>query len=187
MISTSGAIDWITPWQVPTKSSCRPKSLRKVTNMAATLSARREDGLDQTVKIVSTSLFDDSHPGFSRCRGRLGTDRDGRDRDPELPVGPGGRRRGEHDQVALQRLCRTHRPRPVEGDEVSAELVGEQATSILGPGEQDAPVRMRELGEQPLLRGHRRDEIDLALPGLGGRLPDRGPPPRVAPAAAAKR
>src|SRR5213075_3293570 len=106
-ISTSGAIDLITPWQVPTKSSCRPKSLRKVTNMAATLSARREDGLDQTVEIVSASLFDDSHPGFSRCRGRRGTDRDSRDRDTELGVGPGGRRRGEHDQVALQRLCRT--------------------------------------------------------------------------------
>ena len=30
MISASGAIRFITPWQVPTKSSCNPKSVRKV-------------------------------------------------------------------------------------------------------------------------------------------------------------
>jgi hypothetical protein len=32
MIWTSGAIALMTPWQVPTKSSWSPKSLRKVTN-----------------------------------------------------------------------------------------------------------------------------------------------------------
>ena len=30
MISTSGAIRFITPWHVPTKSSATPKSVRKV-------------------------------------------------------------------------------------------------------------------------------------------------------------
>src|SRR5947208_15046 len=34
MISTSGAMRFITPWQVPTKSSCTPKSVRNVMNRA---------------------------------------------------------------------------------------------------------------------------------------------------------
>ena len=39
MISTSGAIFLMTPWQVPTKSSARPKSLRKVMNFCSAMTS----------------------------------------------------------------------------------------------------------------------------------------------------
>src|SRR5438093_2259898 len=73
MISTSGAIDLITPWQVPTKSSWSPKSLRKVTNTRATLRAGSEHGFDQALEVVCLSLAHDSHAGFPRRGGRLWT------------------------------------------------------------------------------------------------------------------
>src|SRR6266516_4868117 len=45
MIWTWGAIDLITPWQVPTKSSCNPKSLRKVMNTRADFKRSRRGRL----------------------------------------------------------------------------------------------------------------------------------------------
>ncbi len=41
MISASGAMRFITPWQVPTKSSFRPKSLRNVMNTSRSVTPTR--------------------------------------------------------------------------------------------------------------------------------------------------
>src|SRR5947208_1377247 len=135
MICTSGAIVLMTPWQVPTKSSCRPKSLRNVRNTGPpTLSGRRDYGLDQSVEIVRGRLAHDAHAGGFCSGGRLRSDRDGRDRDPELRIRTRSGSRGEHHEVALERLCRPNGPRSVERDEVGVELLDQQTACILGAG-----------------------------------------------------
>jgi hypothetical protein len=128
----------------------------------------------------------DSHSGSLRCSSRLRADGNGRDREPELCVPPRGRRRGEHNEVTFRRLGRPNRPCSVEGDEVGAELVDEQPPGVLGAREENAPGWTRKLRQQALLCRDSRDEIDLAAPSLGGRLPDRGHPPRFAFGPAAK-
>src|SRR6476659_868072 len=99
MISASGAIRLITPWQVPTKSSWSPKSDRNVITIGGTLrrslDRRPPDGLDQPVEIVRLSLGDDVDAGCLRGARRLGPDRDGGQLKPERGEGLGGRGRGQ--------------------------------------------------------------------------------------------
>ena len=80
MICASGAIRLITPWQVPTKSSWRPKSLRKVTNTRRSLSPRAGPRRRASPPRATTST-----PGLPRGRVVCG---------PMLTAGmpaPGGR------------------------------------------------------------------------------------------------
>src|SRR5205823_4005864 len=91
-----------------------------------------------------------------------------------------GGRGGEHDDVALRRLVRPELHRPVERDEIRADFLREQAPSALRGGEEDAPGRARELGEQALLRRDARNEVrgepgSLERLGRGGT--DGGDPP----------
>ena len=62
----------------------------------------------------------------------------------------------------------------IERDEVGVELVDEQAPGVFRASEEDAAGRTRKLGQEALLRGDGRDEIDLAAPGLGCGLADCG-------------
>jgi len=132
------------------------------------------------------SLLQDVHAGLPSCRSRFRSDRHRGNREPELRVPAGGRRRGEHNEVAFRRLGRPNRPCSVKSDEVGAELVGEQPSGVLGAREENAPGWTRKLRQQALLRRDSRNEIDLASPRLGGRLPDRCHPPRFTFGPAAK-
>src|ERR1044072_9219149 len=80
MISVSGAMVLITPWQVPTKSSWSPKSERKVITMGGSLPRPRgrrrpRDGFDQSVEVVRARLRDHPYSGQLGGACRLGTDR----------------------------------------------------------------------------------------------------------------
>src|SRR4051812_10138914 len=176
----------MTPWQVPTKSSCSPKSLRNVTNTRATLSAGSEDGFDQAVEVMRVSLLHDSDTPFVCRRSRLRPDRHCRNREPELRVGAGGRRRGKHDEVAAKRVLRPDPPGSVESDEVGAELVDDKTTSVRGACEENVPGRRRKFCQEAPLRRARRNETDLPAPGLGCCLPDCSHPPRFTFGAAAE-
>ncbi len=128
MISISGAIRFITPWHVPTKSSSSPKSVRKVTNtLSATLTPL--DGGDEAVEVVRLGLGGDSEAGGLRRPRRLRADRDGRDVRAELGEGAGRRAGREHDEVAVRwrrraargacgraRRSRRRAPRPAAGE-----------------------------------------------------------------------
>ena len=77
---------------------------------------------------------------------------------PERAESAGGGGRGEHDDIAGGRR-RTQLGRPVERQEVRAELVDDERAGALGGGEEHAPGRSRQLGEQALLRRHHGYEI----------------------------
>src|SRR4029077_15107337 len=94
-----------------------------------TLRAGRLDGLDQAVEIVRLSLANDSHAGSLRRGGRLGPDRNRRNRRPKLPAGAGRRGRGEHYEISFERLLRADRPGPVQRNEFGAELIDEYPPS----------------------------------------------------------
>ena len=108
MICVSGAICLITPWQVPTKSSWSPKSLRKVTNTRG--GYRREQAGD----VVRLRLGDNLDARVARGCRRLRPDADRRELDTEPPERPRRRGGGQHDEVALRRLGRLELARPVE-------------------------------------------------------------------------
>jgi len=91
------------------------------------------------------SLLQDVNAGLPSCRSRFRSDRHRGNREPELRVPAGGRRRGEHNEVAFRRLGRPNRPCSVKSDEVGAELVGEQSSGVLGAHEENAPGRTRKL------------------------------------------
>src|SRR5437867_7421698 len=85
MISAWGAIRFITPWHVPTKSSCSPKSLRNVMNTFPTLpTGDSRDGGDETVEVVRLGLREHAYPMALGDIGGLGPDRDGGDPSSEL-------------------------------------------------------------------------------------------------------
>src|SRR5579864_4131719 len=101
MICASAAMRFITPWQVPTKSSSSPKSVRKVMNVPfipvpgsslsplASISPTsrtwlrstqiRADGFDEAVEIVLGRDGDDLEAARLRLHGGLRADRDHRD------------------------------------------------------------------------------------------------------------
>ena len=80
MISASGAIRLITPWQVPTKSSWSPKSLRNVTNIRRRLTRGAQDGGGEAVRILGVCLGGDVEARVAGGACRLGADRDDRRR-----------------------------------------------------------------------------------------------------------
>src|SRR2546429_8901849 len=82
MISASGAIRLITPWQDPTKSSCRPKSERNVMTTRGSLNAGGGDRRDESVEVVRLGLPNHLDPLASRSAGGLGRDLD---RPPSVP------------------------------------------------------------------------------------------------------
>src|SRR5438067_10316299 len=177
MISASGAIRLMTPWQVPTKSSCRPKSERKVMTTRGSLNAGGCDRGDEAVEIVRLSLADHLDPLGPCFSGGLGADRDRRPGNPKGSVGPRGRGRGQHEEIALRERVRPQRPGAVEDDRVGAELVGEVGPGVLGAGEEDPPGLPRELRDEAFLRRDAGDErrFDPVLAkGRGRAGPDRG-------------
>ena len=139
MISASGAIRFITPWQMPTKSSWSPKSVRKVIehSRAATL----------TPPTAATRPSRSCAPPRRRPRGRPTLRRESsaaRSRrpgaHPDRGERPRGRAGGEHDEIALGRLVRPQEPRAVQRDEVGAELVDRASPRALG-GREEHPAR----------------------------------------------
>ena len=146
-----GAIRAITPWHVPTKSSCRPKSVRKVTTViAASPSHRARQRRGQRGR-ASPPRPRRSRPTERATPRRLRADRDRRRVSADAGVRAGRRAGGEHDDVALGRLGR-EQPRAVERDEVGAERVDRAAARALGRREEHAARRPRELREQAVLR-----------------------------------
>src|SRR6266545_785845 len=103
MISTSGQIRFITPWQVPTKSSCRPKSDRKVMNAGTPgrLTGGLLHGLHETAQVVRDGFGNDTDARSLGCARGFGANRDGRRRVREGAVGVGGGGRGEDDEIGL--------------------------------------------------------------------------------------
>ena len=143
----SGAILVITPWQMPTKSSSSPKSVRKVMTTAGGYPATARTRLATSGDSASRRT---RRPGAPRGRRRLGPDRDDGNRRAERREHARRRAGREHDEVALE--PRGERPGPVEHDEVGVELLGEQRPCALGAGEEHAAGGAGQLGEQPFLR-----------------------------------
>ncbi len=90
------------------------------------------------------------------------------------------RRRGEHDEVAVGSDGRRQLTRPVERDEVGAELLDEQPARTFRAREEDAPRRARKLRQQALLGRDAGDEgaRRRRRPRSRGRL---RPPARACP------
>src|SRR6266498_769436 len=144
MISTSGAIRFMTPWHVPTKSSRSPKSVRNV--MKRTATAREPNpplrGRRRRVR---------RRPACGRGRGCLRADRDRRDVQLEGGKRVGGGRRRQEYEIALWRWVRPQPPGPVDGAKVCSELGDDQAACLLGTDEEDTAGRTGELGDERVL------------------------------------
>src|SRR6266542_1824476 len=161
MISTSGAIRLITPWQVPTKSSWSPKSERKVISTRESLNGGACgacDGGDETVEVVRLRLRHHADPGGVGGARGLRADRDRRQVEPERAEGLSGRGRREYDQLARGRGIGPEQPCAVERHEVRPERLDEVASGSFGTGEENASGRPGELRDETFLRGDARHE-----------------------------
>src|SRR5919201_394936 len=141
MIWASGAICFITPWHVPTKSSWKPKSDRNVMTTAGSLNGGLRglhDRGDEPVDVMGLRFGDDADPGSARRAACLGADRDRRQGKCEHSSGLRGRRRREHDQVALWGRFRAEEACAVQRHVVRVERLNEMATGALRAGEEDA-------------------------------------------------
>ena len=163
MICTSGAIRLITPWQVPTKSSCRPKSVRNVTNMPAATASTSPSR--SWVRASATT----SSPAARAARVVCG---------PIETAGSGApsarTTRAAEPEASTTEIAARRRPASrlgaVERDEVRVERVDEQRARPFGAGEEHAPGGPRQLASRPSCvetRGTR-----------SGSIPARGAPPR---------
>src|ERR671937_735664 len=107
MISASGAIRLITPWQVPTKSSWSPKSERNVMTKApdrrrSPLTAGHHgDGGDESVEIVRLGLGRERDTVDLGLAGRFRADRHRRNVETEGGERSRGGRRRPHDEVTF--------------------------------------------------------------------------------------
>src|SRR6266498_3076110 len=104
MISTSGAIRFMTPWHVPTKSSRSPKSVRNV--MKRTATAREPNPPlrgrgDESGDVPRAGLRANVDPVGARGRGCLRADRDRRDVQLEGGKRVGAGRRRQEYEIAL--------------------------------------------------------------------------------------
>ena len=140
----------ITPWHVPTKSSCRPKSVRKVIEQ---LSASRTTSRRRARRVVrSAALGGDLEPEPRARPRRLRADRDGRDarrRSPRTRARPSRRRAATTSPSggvggAARRAVERRRSRRRARRRAAARALGAQRSSTRPPGGQ--------LREQPLLR-----------------------------------
>ena len=110
------------------------------------------------------------------CLRGLGTDRNDWDVGSDSRERPGRGTGGKDHHVPLGRLTRPDQARPVERDEVCAELLDGPSARSLGRGEEDAALARRKLGQKPVLRRDARHErgLDAELPKrLRGPRPDR--------------
>ncbi len=174
MIWASGAIRLITPWQVPTKSSCSPKSVRKEMNTRPSLRrgrVARSDGRDEPVDVVAsppratTRALPRGQPRASspgRSRPRASPSEPRREREP-----PTARRARPGRRPAVSRA---QRARPVERHEVGVELVHEQPARALGPANSTRPAGRGSSASSPSCVETVRDEI-----GAAERVRRRGP------------
>jgi hypothetical protein len=153
---------------VPTKSSCRPKSVSR---------ARGPDRVDQPVHVARERLGGHVDAGCTRGACRLRPDRDGGRRLAERAVRRGRGGGGEDDEVARRPGVRPERQGAVERDDVGAERLREEPSRALRAGEEHAAGVGWERRQQAFLRRRRGDDVDLAE-GVGRRASDRGHPPR---------
>src|SRR2546426_10770799 len=125
MISPRGAIRFITPWQVPTRSSGGPKSVRTVINRGGSLPGGALDRRNEAVEVVLHRLGDDAEPCGLRSAGRLRADRDRGEIELERRESLSCRGGGENDEVAVRRLLGAERNGAVERHEIRVVLAGE--------------------------------------------------------------
>src|SRR5262245_18063970 len=103
MISTCGASRFITPSQVPTKSSWSPKSDRNVMTTAGSLNGGPSDGRDEALEGVLSGLLEHTCARGSGRPCRLGADRDGRHFESQRRERFGCGGRSQDDQIAGRR------------------------------------------------------------------------------------
>ncbi len=182
MTCASGAIRLITPWQVPTKSSWSPKSVRKVMNTAPSLRrarARARPRSTRPVEVVRLGLGDDVDARRARPPGRLRPDRDGGRRAAERGVAPAR-------PTADARTTRSH-VRQAAGVELDA--CGRAATKSApsasassrrapsAPANSTRPAGVGSSASRPSWVEARGDEVGAAE-RVGRRPADRGDAPR---------
>ncbi len=143
-------------------------------------SSEPSDRIHEPAEVVPLGFGDDADARLARRPARLRADGDRGHVRSESSERTGGRRRREHDEIALRRHgSQLHRP--VQRQEVGAQLVDDgHARSFCGR-EQHAPGGSRQLREQAFLRRDLRNEIGSdAAPQERGRRPwpDGGDPRR---------
>ena len=176
IICDSGAIRFITPWQTPTKSSWRPKSVRNVMTIGSIASTRPSRSC---VAASARTLTPAARAAAVVCgpietAGAVA---------PSAAVRLGRRGGGEHDQVGVGREVRPDAA-AVCGRAATKSAPSSSASSgraLLRAGEEHAARRPRQLREQALLRrdaparGRRRRSAS-AVAGA-----DRGDPRAAVP------